>query len=93
MPPGRRERLIELHERRLEENQELAGRLALLSPRELDVLAHLAGGKRVQTIAEHYVVSVATVRTQVRAVLTKLAVTSQLEAVAMFRRGGGRPGG
>ncbi|MET0188719.1 MAG: response regulator transcription factor [Pseudonocardia sediminis] len=86
MPPGRRERLIELHERRLEENRELAERLALLSPRELEVLGHLAAGKRVQTIAEHYVVSVATVRTQVRAVLTKLAVGSQLEAVALFQR-------
>lgn len=91
MPPGRRERLIELHERRQAECREVAGKLALLTPRERDVLGQLARGRRVQALADQYVVSVATVRTQVRAVLSKLEVGSQLEAVAVFRKGNGRP--
>lgn len=93
MPPGRRERLIELHERRQSECRELAERLALLTPRELEVLGQLAEGRRVRAVADRYVVSTATVRTQVRAVLTKLGVGSQLEAVALFRKGGGPHGG
>ena len=38
-------------------------------------------------VAEQYVVSLATVRTQIRSVLSKLEVGSQLEAVALYRRG------
>lgn len=46
----------------------------------------MAAGRRAQAIAETYVVSVATVRTQIRGVLTKLGVNSQLEAVALYSR-------
>ena len=42
-------------------------------------------GDSVSRIAEGRVVSEPTVRTQVRAVLQKLGVTSQLEAVARAR--------
>jgi DNA-binding NarL/FixJ family response regulator len=41
-------------------------------------------------VADHFVVSLATVRTQIRAVLTKLEVSSQLEAAALYRRATGR---
>lgn len=41
-------------------------------------------------IASDAVVSVATVRSQVRGVLTKLGVSSQLQAVARARRAGWR---
>ena len=51
------------------------------------VLAELAQGNRAQAVAERYVVSLATVRTQIRSVLSKLEVGSQLEAVALYRRG------
>ena len=54
-----------------------------LTPRERSVLAALAQGQRVDTIASAAVVSEATVRSQIRGVLAKLNVNSQLEAVAL----------
>lgn len=86
LPAARREQLIELHRRREAERREIADKVRRLTPREREVLDHLASGKRAQAIAEHFVVSLPTVRTQVRAVLGKLEVGSQLEAVAMVRR-------
>ena len=47
------------------------------------MLRALAAGHTVGAIAEAWFVSEATVRSQVRAILTKLGVSSQLEAVAM----------
>jgi DNA-binding NarL/FixJ family response regulator len=43
----------------------------------------MAQGRRATAIAEHFVVSLTTVRTQIRAILVKLEVNSQLEAVAL----------
>ncbi len=54
-----------------------------LTPRERAVFAALAQGQRAETIAAAAVVSEATVRTQIRGVLAKLDVHSQLEAVAL----------
>lgn len=54
-----------------------------LTPKERAVLAALAQGQRAETIAAAAVVSEATVRSQIRAVLAKLDVNSQLEAVAL----------
>jgi len=54
-----------------------------LTPRERTVLAGLARGQRAETIAATALVSEATVRSQIRSVLTKLGVNSQLEAVAL----------
>ena len=53
-----------------------------LTPKETLVLDELAHGRSVESIAAEWVVSEATVRTQVRGVLTKLDVRSQLAAVA-----------
>lgn len=92
MPPGRRERLVAQHELRVAQDREPAQRLALLSAREREVLAALAAGKRVRAVAEHHAVPVATVRTHIRSVLTKLAVGSRPEAVAVFRTGAAPPG-
>lgn len=64
----------------------LAQRMARLSRRELEVLELLAEGHRAAAIAGKFVVSMTTVRTQIRSVLAKLEVNSQLEAVAMVRR-------
>ncbi|ANY05597.1 LuxR C-terminal-related transcriptional regulator [Pseudonocardia sp. HH130630-07] len=89
MPPGRREQLIALHRDRESERRELHEKLRTLTQREREVLALLAGGKRAQVVADHFVVSLATVRTQIRAVLTKLGVGSQLEAVALYRKAAG----
>jgi DNA-binding NarL/FixJ family response regulator len=64
---------------------------AALTPREAVVLARLMTGESAETIAEASYVGVATVRTQIRAVLTKLGVKSQLAAVAAAHRAGWRP--
>ena len=48
------------------------------------MLEQLARGRRAQSIAEEFRVSLATTRTQIRAVLQKLEVNGQLEAVALL---------
>jgi DNA-binding NarL/FixJ family response regulator len=53
-----------------------------LTAREGEVLGELMRGKSADTIAEESVVSVATIRTQIRSILSKLSVNSQLAAVA-----------
>jgi DNA-binding NarL/FixJ family response regulator len=58
-------------------------RLELLTPRERQVLGALIKGRHVHEIARTDVVSEATVRTQVKSILGKLEVTSQLEAVGL----------
>jgi DNA-binding NarL/FixJ family response regulator len=60
-----------------------------LTTREREVLDRLAAGQRAAKVAEEFVVSVATVRSQIRSILAKLEVGSQLEAVALARPGGG----
>ena len=59
-----------------------------LTPRDQEVLAALVDGHPAAAIADQAVVSEATVRSQIRAVLAKLGVGSQLQAVAQARRAG-----
>lgn len=59
--------------------------LEQLSPREREVLWHLAEGRRVAEIRELLFLSVATVRTHIRSILVKLGVNSQEQAAAIFR--------
>ncbi|PWJ49016.1 two component transcriptional regulator, LuxR family [Quadrisphaera granulorum] len=59
-----------------------------LTPREQAVLDALVDGVPAADIARDACVSEATVRTQIRAVLTKLGVRSQLAAAAAARRAG-----
>lgn len=63
----------------------LQRRLNRLTPRELQVLDLLSGGVPVRSIAARLGLSESTVRSQVRAVLHKLDVRSQLAAVALLR--------
>ena len=77
---------LERHRQYQEQERELSRRLARLSYREREVLELLATGMRAAAIAEHFVVSLPTVRTQIRSLLTKLEVNSQLEAVALLRQ-------
>lgn len=63
--------------------------VARLTSSEVAVLDRLVDGLTVTQIAEERTVSAATVRTQVRAVLTKLEVTSQLAAVAVAAQAAG----
>ena len=51
--------------------------------RESEVLGHLMKGRAVREIAGLSVVSEATVRTQVKSILAKLEVSSQLAAVGL----------
>ena len=83
--PGREE--LELEWRRLrEEQEEVQRRMSSLSPRERSVLALLHDGLSVREVAELTGVREGTVRSQVKAVLRKLAVSSQLAAVAQYDR-------
>lgn len=59
-----------------------------LTPREREVLALLMGGKSADEISALHVVAVTTVRTQIRGILGKLGVNSQLGAVALAREAG-----
>lgn len=77
---------IDHHRRYQARERALARRLSRLSVRERQVLELLADGMRAAAIAEHFVVAMPTVRTQIRSILTKLEVGSQLEAVALFRQ-------
>lgn len=62
-----------------------------LSPKEQAVLVHLLAGESAETIAEKSYVSLATVRSHIRAILLKLGVNSQLAAVALARNAGWPP--
>lgn len=90
MAPERRQQLIDTYHEQTSARSELRARLDKLTQREREVLAELAQGHRAQAVAERFVVSLATVRTQIRAILVKLEVSSQLEAVALYRRASGR---
>jgi two-component system nitrate/nitrite response regulator NarL len=78
-----RTRLVALYREQRGGRAQAARQLESLSPQEREVLAHLMAGRGVREVATLRVVSEHTVRTQVRAVLTKLDVSSQVEAVAL----------
>jgi two-component system nitrate/nitrite response regulator NarL len=88
MDAAERERLVEVWSSRRQEEQSLWGRLDRLTPREREVLGQLIEGHPVREIARQSVVSEATVRTQVKAILAKLEVSSQLAAVGLARQAG-----
>ncbi len=59
-----------------------------LTPREQEILSHLAEGKSGNIIAEELNIAPLTVRTHVRNLMSKLGVHSRLEAVAFGVRNG-----
>jgi two-component system nitrate/nitrite response regulator NarL len=65
--------------------------LATLTGRERVVLAGLMAGLRADDVAAEAFVSLATVRSQIRSILAKLGVGSQLAAVALAHEAGFRP--
>ena len=85
-----REELVSEWNRFRFEAQGLHERLELLTIRESEVLGHLMKGRAVREIAGLSVVSEATVRTQVKSILAKLEVSSQLAAVGMAHEIGWR---
>jgi DNA-binding NarL/FixJ family response regulator len=88
LSPGRRQDLLaELRRQRANRTRRLQP-FRRLTPREAEVLKALMDGQQAEAIATTSFVSLATVRSQIRSVLTKLNVNSQLAAVAMARREG-----
>ena len=81
-----RSRFVEAWERHLAEDEELATRMATLSPRERMVLDCLASGRRPGDISEMWGVAESTVRTHIRSIRRKLDVDSQLRAVIAMHR-------
>ncbi len=74
----------------VDERRDSAGldKFAGLTQREQVVLAELIEGSCAEEIANQEYVSISTVRSQIKAILQKLGVNSQLAAVAMARRAG-----
>ncbi len=62
--------------------------LSILTERERHVLAELMDGHCAEEIASASCVSISTVRSQIKSILQKLGVNSQLAAVALARRAG-----
>ena len=85
VPMGRRRReelLDELRRARTARAERLAP-FERLTPKEASVLLALAEGRSAEAIARASYVSLPTVRTQIRGILVKLGVSSQLAAVGM----------
>lgn len=61
-------------------------RLDQLSPREREVLRHLAEGLRAAEISVLLFLSITTVRSHIRSILVKLGVNSQQQAADVYRR-------
>jgi two-component system nitrate/nitrite response regulator NarL len=85
------ELLDELHERRRDEHSRLE-QFTRLTTREAEVLQWLIQGESADEIAAQTYVSVATVRSHIRAILQMLGVNSQLAAVAAATKAGWQPG-
>lgn len=83
LPLAERERLCRLARLEAEARRRALEPFSELSPREASVLSALMEGQTVGRIAARCYVSEATVRSQVRGILTKLGARSQLEAVAL----------
>jgi two-component system nitrate/nitrite response regulator NarL len=86
-----REELLALWHVRRTQVRDLKERIDQLTARERQVLGELMLGHTVREIAAASVVSEATVRTQVKSILAKLEVSSQLAAVGLAHHVGWRP--
>jgi len=85
MPEADQRALRTAWEEQRRRDQVLRERAGSLTPREREVLLLLYSGEPVVRIAALFDVSPATVRSQVKSVLRKLEVNSQLAAVAAVR--------
>lgn len=86
LPREERDRLLTSYQEQRGEAMDSRVRLDSLTIREREILAHLTDGKQVREIATASFVSEATVRTQVKSILAKLGVSSQVAAVCMALR-------
>jgi DNA-binding NarL/FixJ family response regulator len=90
MPTAQRDELVGHWREACGQARAVDSRFARLSSREQEVLAALVDGRRVRDIAADSCVAESTVRSQVKSLLAKLGVTSQLAAVALARETGWR---
>jgi two-component system, NarL family, nitrate/nitrite response regulator NarL len=90
MDPEERKELLHVWHEERQVHHEFRLRLQRLTAREREVLGHLMEGHTVRDIAHLSVVSEATVRTQVKSILAKLEVSSQLAAVGLANTTGWR---
>lgn len=88
MTPQERDELLATWRREATAVHDMRVRLERLTPREAEVLRELMAGHQVGEIARMWFVSETTVRTQVKAILAKLEVRSQLAAVGLANRAG-----
>jgi DNA-binding NarL/FixJ family response regulator len=86
-PNEREEHLSELRRHGVSEQQRLE-LFEQLTRREAQVLLALLDGMTAEQIAEEWVVAMSTVRSQIRNLLVKLGVKSQLSAVVMAQKAG-----
>lgn len=91
VPPQQRHELMSELRRQRAADRERLEPFERLTSREQQVLAGLMDGKSAERIAEDSFVSLATVRSQIRAILLKLDVNSQLAAVALARKNAWAP--
>lgn len=91
MPDAERQDLLAAMRRSRTDQRSRLEPFERLTAREAEVLGLLMQGRAAEAIAQHFVVSEATVRTQIRGVLSKLGVSSQLAAVAEAHRVGWTP--
>jgi two-component system nitrate/nitrite response regulator NarL len=81
-----REELLTDYREATESRRELHTKFSLMTRREAEVLGQLMAGKQVTEIARARFVSESTIRTQVKSILSKLQVSSQLTAVGLAHR-------
>jgi two-component system, NarL family, nitrate/nitrite response regulator NarL len=81
-------RLLESVRRQARAQREQWASFDVLTHREKCVLAELMDGHAPEAIARRRSVSILTVRSQIKAILQKLGVNSQLAAVSLARRAG-----
>lgn len=91
MRPADREALVENARRARQADDERRAPFRRLTGRERLVLGHLLAGWSAEEIARAEYVSLATVRSQIRSVLQKLGVNSQLAAVTLAQQAGWAP--
>jgi DNA-binding NarL/FixJ family response regulator len=91
MSDTEREELLAAYRRHDRAERERLAPFLALSRREQMVLGHLIAGESAEAIADRLYLSLATVRSHIRAILVKLGVNSQLAAVALAHDAGWTP--
>jgi two-component system nitrate/nitrite response regulator NarL len=91
LEPDVRDAWLTAYQQEEERSHATRDRLDSLTTREREVLAHLMAGHQVRDIAKSSSVAETTVRSQVKAILAKLNVTSQIGAVGAAYHAQWRP--